>query len=369
MNTNAESPIVESPITELPGRRAALAELDAIIPTLSTKTRTAVAGVDKIWQPQDFLPDFSKQEVAFAEIQSIQRQARTLSPELLLVLIGDTVTEDGLPIFTSQLFTMQGLPSGADGDVHAHRGNLQKWIGQWTAEEHRHGDLLKSYLQYTGRVDMAAFQRTVQLFLEDGMDIKTGNDPYKGFVYASFQELATQTSHVNVARIAQQSGDHLLAKICGQIASDEGYHAKAYIEFVRLFFKRDPNAMIVAMKDMFEQGIVMPAYNMREVERNGRVQDPGEMYAYFSDIAQKIGVYTANDYARISAHLIDNWGIGKKNDTKWDAQPMTGLTEEGLQAQNDILRRQRVIERVASKERNIVLPDRETSWLVSNARK
>ncbi len=364
MNTPAESPVAE-----LPNRREALAELDSVIPTLGTKTRTALAGVDKIWQPQDFLPDFSKQELAFSEIQQIQRQAKTLSPELLTVLIGDTVTEDGLPLFTSRLFTMQGLPSATDGDVHAHKGNLQKWIGQWTGEEHRHGDLLKSYLQYTGRVDMAAFQRTVQLFLEDGLDIQTGNDPYKGFVYTSFQELATQTSHANVARLAQQSGDHLLAKICGQIASDENYHAKAYIEFVRLFFQRDPNAMMVAMKDMFEQGIVMPAHNMREVETSGRVQDPGEMYGYFSSIAQKIGVYTAKDYARISGHLIGNWGVGKKKDEKWEAQPMTGLTEEGLQAQDDILRRQSVIERIASRDRNIVLPDYQTSWLVSNAQK
>lgn len=355
---------VGEPELPLPGRQEALMELETRIPQLQERTRTAVHGIGKIWQPTDFLPNFSEQDRACAEIRAIQRSARNLSPELLVVLVGDTVTEEGLPLFTSRLFTIHGLPSDETGDVHSHPGNLQRWFNQWTAEEHRHGTLLSTYLRLTGRVDMGAFERTVQLFLEDGMDLRAGNDPYTGFVYTSFQELATQRSHANVAKIANTQGDPLLAKICGQIASDEAYHAKAYIAFVRIFFERDPNGMMHALRDMLERGIVMPAHNMREVDPSGKVLRPGETYEYFSNVAQQLGVYTAKDYAKISAQLLEEWNVGRCSGNQWEALPFSGLSADGRDAQQEILRRQQIIQRLAARDRTKAVPPHETSWLV-----
>ena len=356
----------ESP---LPNRAEALAELERHIPVLQEKTRTAMTGIGKIWQPSDILPDFRHDEKAFEEIRAIQRRARGLSPELLMVLIGDTVTEEGLPLFTSRLFTLHGLPANESGDVHPHGGNLQQWFNGWTAEEHRHGELLKMYLRMTGRVDMVGFERTVQLFLEDGLDVKIDGDPYKGFVYTSFQELATQRSHLNVAKLAKKQGDPYLAEICGQIASDEGHHARAYIAFVRKFFEHDPDGMMLALRDMFASGITMPAHNMREVDPNGNVLQPGKTFEYFSAVAQQLGVYTAKDYAEISAHLIGEWKVGTKNGDAWEALPFEGLSEDGREAQQKILRQQRIVEKLASKDRKTTVPEHESSWVVRTERK
>ncbi len=349
----------------LPGRRESLLALDRKIPTMQQKTRTDMHGIAQIWQPSDFLPDFTEQDLAFEKIRTIQRQARLLPPELLIVLIGDTVTEDGLPIFTSRLFTIYGLPTGGQSDVHAHHGNLQGWFGKWTAEEHRHGQVLNTFLRCTGRVNMQAYERTVQLFLEDGMDIGAGNDPYRGFVYTAFQELATQRSHMNVAKLAKNHGNPLLAEICGQVAADEGYHARAYTEFVRTFFERDPNGMMQALSDMLERGIMMPAHKMREVDPSGKVLQPGETYEYFSHVAQKLGIYTAKDYAEISGDLLQAWNVGQKTGTTWGALPFPGLQAEGMEAQQKVLRRQRLIERLASGNRQKEFSPREVSWLLS----
>ncbi|CAM8910979.1 hypothetical protein QQ045_032876 [Rhodiola kirilowii] len=81
---------------------------------------------------------------------------------------------------------------------------VQKWalylfifIDQICIIEKRHGDLLNNYLYLTGRVDMRQFEKTIQYLIGSGMDPKTENNPYLGFIYTSFQERATFISHGN----------------------------------------------------------------------------------------------------------------------------------------------------------------------------
>ncbi len=346
-----------------------LHELETHIPNISQKTRTQLATLPNAWQPADYLPDFSREDTLQADIRHLQAQTRNLRPELLVALIGDTLTEEGLPTFTSSLFTTKGLPTGEADDAFTHKGNLQRWFRQWTAEEHRHGVLLQNFLRLSGRVNMRAYEQSVQLFLEDGMDLGIQNSPFRGFVYTSFQELATQRSHMNVAKLAKEQGSPLTAKICGQIASDEAYHAKAYAEFVRFFFEREPNGMMQALAEMMRHGITMPAHMMREVDPNGNVLQPGETYAFFSDLAQHLGVYTSRDYAEISANLLETWQVGERKGNDWQALPMAGLGEEGLAAQHDVLRRQTVIEKRVQRQKPVPVPQHEWSWLVENARK
>ena len=69
---------------------------------------------------------------------------------------------------------------------------VRSWIRAWTAEENRHGDLLNKYLWCTGRVNMTAVERTIQYLIGTGMDPKTENNPYMGYIYTSFQERATK---------------------------------------------------------------------------------------------------------------------------------------------------------------------------------
>jgi acyl-[acyl-carrier-protein] desaturase len=79
---------------------------------------------------------------------------------------------------------------------------------------------------------------TTQHLINDGFDIGTGRDPYKNFIYTSFQELATYVSHNRVAQMAKKYGDNKLNKM---IAGDEMRH-HAYSEFVNRIFQIDPDA-------------------------------------------------------------------------------------------------------------------------------
>ena len=170
------------------------------------------------------------------------------------------------------------------------------------AEENRHGDLMNKYLWMTGRVDMVAVERTIQYLIGSGMDPKTDNNPYLGYLYTSFQERATKISHSNTRLLARAAGDDMLGKICGLVAADEARHEAAYQMVVEKLFSVDPEGTMAAYEDMMRKQIVMPAHLMYDGENEN-------LWTEFSAVAEKQGVYTAMDYADIVEHLNKKWKI------------------------------------------------------------
>lgn len=271
--------------------------------------------IEKVWQPSDLLPN-SEEESFFEEVKELREIAKDLPYDFWVALVGDTITEEALPTYESWLMDVDGV-----GQVE--NNGWSKWVRHWTGEENRHGDLLNKYLYLSGRVNMREIEMTTQHLISDGFDIGTGRDPYKNFVYTSFQELATYISHNRVSQIAKKYGDNKLAKICKMIAGDEMRHHQAYSEFVNQIFKVDPSEMMLAFSDMMKNKIIMPAQFLRE---------SGEMissaFSHFSDSAQRIGVYTSADYVDIMQKLIDKWEIDK----------LSGLTDEAEKARDYLMK-------------------------------
>ncbi|WP_335967114.1 acyl-ACP desaturase [Galbibacter sp. PAP.153] len=257
--------------------------------------------VDQIWQPTDFLPD-SQSENFYEEVRQIRGEAQELGYDFWVVLVGDTITEEALPTYESWLMDVEGV------DQHARNG-WSKWVRHWTAEENRHGDVLNKYLYLSGRVDMKEIEKTTQHMIADGFDIGTGRDPYKNFVYTSFQELATNISHKRVGQLAKKRGNKMLAKMCNVIAGDEMRHHLAYREFVKIIFDYDPSEIMIAFADMMKRKIVMPAQFVRE---SG--DQIGSAFENFSNAAQRLGVYTTFDYIDILQRLNQYWEIDKINE-------------------------------------------------------
>lgn len=252
--------------------------------------------IEKNWQPSDLLPDPKSPEF-FDEVNEIQELAKEMNYDLWAVLIGDTITEEALPTYETWLMDIEGVAQdGING--------WAKWVRAWTAEENRHGDLLNKYLYLSGRVNMREMEISTQHLINDGFDIGTGNDPYRNFIYTSFQELATNVSHRRVASFSKKAGNQRLAKICGIIASDEARHANAYIEFIKRIIELDPGQVMLAFEDMMRKKIVMPAHFLRET--GGAI---GELFTHFSDAAQRIMVYTTQDYIDILESLLKQWDI------------------------------------------------------------
>ena len=272
--------------------------------------------VDKIWQPSDLLPD-STQDCFFDRIREIREEAKDLAYDFWVVLVGDTITEEALPTYESWLLDIEGVDQRAEGG----KGNAwSRWVRNWTGEENRHGDLLSKYLYLSGRVNMKEVEKSTQYLINDGFDLGTDRDPYRNFLYTSFQEFATNISHKRVGELAKAKGNNVLAKMCQMIAGDEMRHYLAYREFVKSIFEIDPNEMMLAFEDMMRKRIVMPAQFLRE---SG--EKMGDAFRHFSDAAQRLQVYTTMDYVDILRKLNEYWEIDQRSE---------GLTDEGKRARD-----------------------------------
>lgn len=304
--------------------------------------------VEKIWQPTDLLPNLQKEDY-HDELTQIREEAKELGYDFWVVLVADMVTEEALPTYESWLMDMEGV-NQRERMENGEQNPWSKWIRHWTGEENRHGDTLNKYLYLSGRVNMREVEMTTHHLINDGFDIGTGRDPYRNFVYTSFQELATNISHKRVGQIAKKKGNKLLGKMCNIIAGDEMRHYMAYREFVKTIFEIDPSEMMLAFHDMMKKKIVMPAQFIRQSGEN-----IAEAFENFSNAAQRLGVYTTEDYIDILKTLNNYWQIDKMNN----------LTDEAEKARDYLMKLPDRMTRIASR---MAIPEdqHKFKWVEAN---
>ncbi|KAK4437362.1 Stearoyl-[acyl-carrier-protein] 9-desaturase 6, chloroplastic [Sesamum alatum] len=306
-----------------------------------------VKPVNKCWQPIEFLPNPAKPIDNFIdEVKALHDRTVGLPDEYFVVLVGDMITEEALPTYQSLINTCDGVrdESGASPCPWA------TWVRSWTAEENRHGDLLRTYLYLSGRVDMLMIDRTTQYLIAAGADIGLDNNPYLTFVYTSFQERATFVSHGNTARLAKKGGDAVLASICGTIAADEKRHENAYVRIVEKLLEVDPNETMLAIGKMMRKRITMPGHLMYDG------YDPN-LFQHFSSVAERIGVYTIDDYMEIMEFLI----------TRWRLEKLDGLKGDGRREQEYVCglptRMRKLQEQAAERARKVEPHEHKFSWI------
>lgn len=281
-------------------------------PFVEENLSTLLRGVENSWQPTDYTPDLATDE-GFEHMRQLREEAAALSDDTIVTLVGDMITEEALPSYSAWISPLEGF-----GGQQA-RTAWGAWNKGWSAEENRHGDILNRYLYLSGRVNMREIEVTVQHLIHDGGDVKADNDPYRTFVYTSFQEIATQISHLNVGKLARKTGADMLHNICSRVSGDEHRHARAYKLFVEKIFECDPNEMMIAIADMMKKKITMPAMYMRE--SGGEL---GDTFRKFETVATRAGIYTPQDYLDILESLIHDWRLADR----------TGLNDAANKAQD-----------------------------------
>ncbi|XP_021307960.1 acyl-[acyl-carrier-protein] desaturase 4, chloroplastic isoform X2 [Sorghum bicolor] len=284
--------------------------------------------VDSAWQPHDYLPrstaaaaagggEANDNDRAFAEeLAELRAAAACVPDDVLVCLVGNMVTEEALPTYQS----MFNRTDGVGDDTGASAVPWARWIRGWTAEENRHGDLLNRYLYLTGRVDMRQVEITIHHLLSNGMEMLMPKSPYHSLIYASFQERATFISHGHTARLAVKHGDRTLSKICGVVAADERRHEAAYTRASAELFDVDPDGMVRALAYVMLGKVTMPGLLMSDGLGGGG----DSLFARFSAVAQRAGVYTASDYGDMVEHFVRRWRV---------ADLGAGLSGEGRRAQ------------------------------------
>ncbi len=286
------------------------------------------------WQPADFLPNLSSED-GFDKLRILREESARLPDEILAVLVGDMITEEALPSYATWIATLdgvntQGEPSTAWGE----------WNRNWCAEENRHGDLLNKYLYLTGRIDMKKVELSIHHLIKDGGNIETENDPYRTFVYTSFQEIATRISHHSVGKRALSAGADNLYALSRKIAGDEQRHAEAYMFFISKIIEVDASEAVLAIHDMLKKKIIMPAMYMRE---SG--SEVGDAFKKFEVLATRYEIYTPHHYVQIMAHILKRWGIAH----------LTGLSPAAEKAQQYLCglpdRYKKIVERFSAKDK------------------
>ena len=269
---------------------------------------------DDCWQPSELLPSFGT-EGWRDEVGELQAEAGRLSDEMLVVLVGNVVTEEALPAYLATINRCGGMTDRTGVDDHP----WARWARSWTAEEKRHGDVSRGYLMLSGRVNLRSVEVTIQHLLRNGFDTRAEGDPYRGLAYASFQEHATKTSWNQLGKLCGAQGAPLLHKICGVIAADEARHERVYVTLLREVLQRDPSGGLEALEATLTHAIVMPARLMHDGHDR-------RLFERFADVGQRIGIYGPHDYAENLSQLIKTLGI----------ETLQGLDERGEQARDVI---------------------------------
>ena len=249
------------------------------------------------WQPCQLLPDMAGDGWR-EEVDGLRQEAANLTDPMLVVLVGNVVTEEALPSYLAALNRFGGMTDRTGTDDHP----WAQWSRAWTAEENRHGDVTRAYVVLSGRVDLRSFEATVQHLLRNGFDTKAGGDPYRGLAYAAFQEHATKLAWSQLGRLAGSVGAPRLHRICGLVAADEARHERAYATVLTEVVRCDPAGALEALEETLCRSLVMPARTMTD----GR--DPS-LFAHFAQVGRSIGVYTHADYAENLGRLVDLLGL------------------------------------------------------------
>jgi len=253
------------------------------------------------WWASDYF-DWMEQERASDEVRSkkleeLREEVRGLRDEDLVVLVGNTVTEEALANYSKR------FPYIFPDPTHISQNPWNIWERGWTAEEFQHLMVLNHYSLLGGRVNLKETLRSSASLLSNGMKQDTGI--FMGMAYPAFQEPATSTSHRNMAGIAEQRGAQTLHEICTKISGDETRHAVFYREVVGEIFEKAPERMMIVWGKLMKDKVVMPALNMTD----SVYTEPPSLFEHFAGVADRIGVYTTQDYANLVKKFNKTFGI------------------------------------------------------------
>lgn len=190
------------------------------------------------WFPSDLIPASQKMSPAEEEhLAELKQQSTQLPDAARIALVLNLLTEEGLPSYHRLLY-----------QAFSAKSSWGEWRNQWTAEEDRHGALLRDYMRDCRVVDMKYVEKLLFEFLSDGWMPGWASNPYATIAYTSFQERATQVSHRNLGKYVQKLTPSL-SKILGYVAGDESRHYRFYASLLKKLLEVDVQHTLEAIHD------------------------------------------------------------------------------------------------------------------------
>ncbi|MCU1469006.1 MAG: fatty acid desaturase type 2 [Glaciihabitans sp.] len=254
----------------------------------------------KEWFPHEYVPWSQGRDydgVFGGEAWSIEDSK--VSPAARDALVVNLLTEDNLPGYHREIVTLFGR-DGAWGT----------WVNRWTAEENRHGIVIRDYLTVTRAVDPVALERARMTHMQGGYEADHGDKMLHGLAYVSFQELATRVSHRNTGKA---SGDPVCERLLTRVAADENLHMLFYRNLLAAAFELAPGETMRAVTDVVKN-----------------FQMPGHTIDGF--MRKSVAIANAGIYD-LRLHLDDVLSPVLR---QWNVFEMEGLDDDGEKAREEL---------------------------------
>jgi len=216
--------------------------------------------IAKEWHPHDYVPwDDGRNFAAMGGVDWDPEQSK-LNEIAKAAMVTNLLTEDNLPSYHREIAENFSV-DGAWGT----------WVGRWTAEENRHGIVLRDYLVVTRSVDPVALEQARMIHMTNGFASPADQlaETSAGFLYSvayvTFQELATRVAHRNTGKACNEPiADRMLQRI----ATDENLHMIFYRNMCGAALDLAPDQAIEAITLILEN-FQMPGAGMPNFRRNG----------------------------------------------------------------------------------------------------
>ncbi|GCD37601.1 acyl-ACP desaturase [Streptomyces chrestomyceticus JCM 4735] len=191
-------------------------------------------------------------------------------------LVVNLLTEDNLPSYHHEIATLFGR-DGAWGT----------WVHRWTAEEGRHGIVMRDYLLTSRAVDPVELENFRMAHMSAGFESDNAHSMLHSIAYVAFQELATRISHRNTGH---HSGDPVCDRMLSRIATDENLHMVFYRNLLAAAFELAPDQTMCSVRDVVT-GFRMPGHGMPGFERAAARMAIGGIYnlrIHHDDVLQPV---------------------------------------------------------------------------------
>jgi acyl-[acyl-carrier-protein] desaturase len=223
-----------------------------------------------------------------------------VSPIARTALIVNLLTEDNLPSYHREI-----------ANTYGRDGVWGTWVDRWTAEEGRHGMVMRDYLLVTRAVDPQQLERERMTHMEVGFE-QDNEDMLQSLAYVSFQELATRISHRNTGKYTQ---DPACEQMLARIAQDENLHMVFYRNLMDSAMDVAPTQTMKAITEVVAN-FQMPGHG---------IQDYGRRSVQIA----MAGIYDLRiHHDEVVAPILRKWRVWDRDD----------LGAEGEQAREELAR-------------------------------
>ncbi|GAB2534811.1 acyl-ACP desaturase [Nocardia heshunensis] len=254
----------------------------------------------KDWHPHDYVPWDEGRNFAALGGQDWDPAQSRLGELARVAMITNLLTEDNLPSYHREI-----------AENFSQDGAWGTWVGRWTAEENRHGIVMRDYLVVTRGVDPVALEQarmahmtagfsSMSIARDKGADAEslTGRGFLHSIAYVTFQELATRVSHRNTGKVCH---DPIADRMLQRIAADENLHMIFYRNLCDAALDLAPDQAIEAITLMLKN-FQMPGAGMPNWRRN-------------AVLMAKHGIYDPRQHLEeVVLPVLRAWKIFERND-------------------------------------------------------